>query len=66
MFGKIVKGAALIGLGYVIYKLGYGNGLRKADSVLQDLGNQYVSGKLSPTEYLSKVSERIKVIEGGN
>ena len=64
MFGKIVKGAALFGLGYIIYKLGYGNGMKTADSTLQQLENDLLNGKLTMQEYLVKVNERINQLEG--
>lgn len=64
MFGKIVKGAALFGLGYIIYKLGYGNGMKKADKTLQDLEADLLNGKINIQEYMEKVNNRINELEG--
>lgn len=64
MFGKIVKGAAIIGIGYVVYKVGYAFGLRKVDPEIQKLDADFSMGKLTAQEYLQKYAERIKEIEG--
>jgi len=64
MFGKIVKGAALFGLGYIIYKLGYGNGMKTADPTLKQLEADLLNGKLTMQEYLTKVNNRINELEG--
>ncbi len=37
MFGKIIKTGLIVGGVYVVYKLGYAFGLKKADPVLQNL-----------------------------
>ena len=64
MFGKIVKGAALFGLGYIIYKLGYGNGMKTADPTLKQLEADLLNGKLTMQEYLTKVNNKINELEG--
>nr|DAS23032.1 MAG TPA: antitoxin [Caudoviricetes sp.] len=64
MFGKIVKGAALFGLGYIIYKLGYGNGMKTADPTLKQLEADLLNGKLTMQEYMQKVNNRINELEG--
>jgi hypothetical protein len=64
MFGKIVKGAALFGLGYIIYKLGYGNGMKTADPTLKQLEADLLNGKLTMQEYSTKVNNRINELEG--
>lgn len=64
MFGKIVKGAALFGLGYIIYKLGYGNGMKTADPTLKQLEADLLNGKITMQEYLTKVNNRINELEG--
>lgn len=64
MFGKIVKGAALFGLGYIIYKLGYSTGLKVADPIIKQLEDDLLNGKLNMQEYLVKVNERINQLEG--
>lgn len=65
MFGKIAKGVAIIGIGYIVYKVGYAFGLRKADPELQKLDADFSMGKLDVKEYLQKYAERVKEIEGG-
>lgn len=65
MFKKILKGAAIIGIGYVVYKVGYVFGLRKSDPELQKLDADFSMGKLTAQEYLQKYAERVKEIEGG-
>lgn len=65
MFGKLVKGALILGGMYVIYKVGYAIGLKKADPVLQQLDKDLEMGKINAQEYLDKYNERIQVIEGG-
>lgn len=57
-------GVAVIGLGYIVYKLGYGKGLSTADQTLKDLENDLVSGKIDIQEYMSKVNQRINELEG--
>lgn len=65
MFGKIVKTGLIIGGVYVVYKLGYAFGLKKADPVLQNLEKDLASGKIDIQEYLKRYQERIQEIEGG-
>ena len=65
MFKKLLKGAAIIGVGYIIYKVGYAFGLNKADPVLQQLEVDFKMGKLNAQEYLQKYADRVKEIEGG-
>lgn len=65
MFGKILKGAVIVGGLYVVYKVGYAFGLKKADPILQQLEKDLAEGKLDMQEYLQKYAERINEIEGG-
>lgn len=64
MFKSMLKCAAIIGVGYVVYKLGYGNGMKKADKTLQDLENDLLNGKINIQEYMEKVNNRINELEG--
>lgn len=65
MFKKILKGAALVGLGYAIYYIGYGFGLHKVDPVLQQLDKDLKDGKISIADYQKNVRDRMHDIEGG-
>lgn len=65
MFGKIVKTGLIIGGVYVIYKVGYAFGLKKADPILQNLEKDLSEGKIDIQEYLKRYQERIQEIEGG-
>lgn len=64
MFGKILKGAVIVGGVYLVYKVGYAFGLKKADPILQQLEQDLASGKIDIQEYLSKYNQRIQEIEG--
>lgn len=64
MFKNMLKGAAIIGLGYIIYKLGYGNGMKTADPTLKQLEADLLNGKLTIQEYMQKVNDRINQLEG--
>lgn len=64
MFKSMLKCAAIMGIGYVVYKLGYGNGMKTADPALKQLEADLLNGKLSMQEYLVKVNERINQLEG--
>lgn len=63
MFGKILKGAVIVGGIYVIYKVGYAFGLKKADPVLQNLEKDLSEGKIDMQTYLQKYQERINEIK---
>lgn len=65
MFGKIIKTGLIVGGVYVVYKLGYAFGLKKADPVLQNLEKDLSEGKIDIQEYLKRYQERIQEIEGG-
>lgn len=65
MFGKILKGAVIVGGVYLVYKVGYAFGLKKADPILQNLENDLTAGKIDMQEYLKRYQERIHEIEGG-
>ena len=65
MFGKMIKGALILGGLYTVYKVGYAIGLKKADPILQQLDKDLEMGKINAQEYLDKYNERIQVIEGG-
>lgn len=64
MFGKILKAGLIVGGVYVVYKLGYAFGLKKADPVLQNLEKDLSEGKIDIQEYLNKYNQRIQEIEG--
>ena len=61
MFGKIVKTGLVIGGVYLVYKVGYAFGLKKADPVLQQLekdlseGNTRISTKISRKNKWNKI-----------
>ena len=63
MFGKILKGAVIVGGVYLTYKIGYAFGLKKADPVLQQLEQDLASGKIDMQTYLQKYQERINEIK---
>lgn len=63
MFGKILKGAVIVGGVYLVYKVGYAFGLKKADPVLQQLEQDLASGKIDMQTYLQKYQERINEIK---
>lgn len=63
MFGKILKGAIIVGGVYLTYKIGYAFGLKKADPVLQQLEQDLASGKIDMQTYLQKYQERINEIK---
>ena len=65
MFGKILKGAVIVGGVYLVYKVGYAFGLKKADPILQNLEKDLTTGKIDMQEYLKRYQERIHEIEGG-
>lgn len=64
MFGKILKAGLIVGGVYVVYKIGYAFGLKKADPVLQNLEKDLSEGKIDIQEYLNKYNQRIQEIEG--
>ena len=64
MFKNMLKGAAIIGIGYIVYKLGYSTGLKVADPTIKQLENDLLNGKLTMQEYLTKVNQRINELEG--
>lgn len=64
MFGKIIKTGLIIGGVYVVYKVGYAFGLKKADPILQQLEQDLAAGKIDIQEYLQKYNQRIQEIEG--
>lgn len=64
MFGKIIKTGLIVGGVYVVYKIGYAFGLKKADPVLQNLEKDLSEGKIDIQEYLQKYNQRIQEIEG--
>lgn len=59
MFGKILKGAALVGLGYLVYKVGFNKGLSKADPVLKQLENDFIERKIDIMEFIEKHAKRV-------
>ena len=63
MFGKIVKTGLVIGGVYLVYKVGYAFGLKKADPVLQQLEKDLSEGKIDIQVYLQKYQERINEIK---
>jgi hypothetical protein len=63
MFGKILKGAVIVGGVYLVYKVGYAFGLKKADPVLQQLEKDLSEGKIDIQEYLKKYQERIEILK---
>lgn len=63
MFGKILKAGLIVGGVYVVYKVGYAFGLKKADPVLQQLEQDLASGKIDIQTYLQKYQERINEIK---
>lgn len=63
MFGKILKGAVIVGGVYLTYKIGYAFGLKKADPILQNLEKDLESGKIDIQEYLKRYQERINEIK---
>lgn len=65
MFGKILKAGLIVGGVYLVYKVGYAFGLKKADPILQNLENDLTAGKIDMQEYLKRYQERIHEIEGG-
>lgn len=64
MFKNMLKMIGIAGIGYIVYKVGYSNGLKTADSTLQQLENDLLNGKLTMQEYLTKVNNRINELEG--
>lgn len=63
MFGKILKAGLIVGGVYVVYKVGYAFGLKKADPVLQNLEKDLSEGKIDIQEYLKRYQERINEIK---
>lgn len=63
MFGKVIKAGLIVGGIYVIYKVGYAFGLKKADPVLQQLEKDLSEGKIDIQEYLKKYQERIEILK---
>lgn len=63
MFGKILKAGLIVGGVYVVYKVGYAFGLKKADPVLQQLEKDLSEGKIDMQTYLQKYQERINEIK---
>ena len=63
MFGKILKAGLIVGGVYVVYKVGYAFGLKKADPVLQQLEQDLASEKIDMQTYLQKYQERINEIK---
>lgn len=63
MFGKVIKAGLIVGGIYVIYKVGYAFGLKKADPILQNLENDLAAGKIDMQTYLQKYQERINEIK---
>ena len=64
MFKNMLKMIGIAGIGYIVYKMGYSNGLKTADKTLQDLENDLLNRRISMQEYLVKVNERINQLEG--
>lgn len=64
MFKNMLKMIGIAGIGYIVYKVGYSNGLKTADSTLQQLENDLLNRKISMQEYLQKVNQRINELEG--
>lgn len=64
MFKNMLKLIGISAIGYVVYKVGYSNGLKTADPTLKQLENDLLNGKLSMQEYLAKVNDRINQLEG--
>ena len=64
MFKNMLKLIGISAIGYVVYKVGYSNGLKTADKTLQDLENDLLNRRISMQEYLVKVNERINQLEG--
>ena len=64
MFKNMLKLIGISAIGYVVYKVGYSNGLKIADKTLQDLENDLLNRKISMQEYMSKVNQRINELEG--
>lgn len=63
MFGKILKAGLIVGGVYVVYKVGYAFGLKKADPILQQLEKDLSEGKIDMQTYLQKYQERINEIK---
>ena len=63
MFGKIVKTGLVIGGVYLVYKVGYAFGFKKADPILQQLEKDLSEGKIDIQVYLQKYQERINEIK---
>lgn len=64
MFKNMLKLIGISAIGYVVYKMGYSNGLKTADKTLQDLENDLLNRRISMQEYLVKVNNRINELEG--
>ncbi len=64
MFKNMLKLIGISAIGYVVYKVGYSNGLKTADKTLQDLENDLLNRKISIQEYMQKVNDRINELEG--
>lgn len=64
MFKNMLKLIGISAIGYVVYKMGYSNGLKTADKTLQDLEADLLNGKLTMQEYMQKVNNRINELEG--
>lgn len=59
MFGKIVKGVCLVGIGYLVYKVGFNRGLSKVDPVLKQLEDDFKEGKLDIMEFIEQHAKRV-------
>lgn len=64
MFKNMLKMIGIAGIGYIVYKVGYSNGLKTADPTIKQLEDDLLNGKLSMQEYMQKVNQRINELEG--
>lgn len=58
MIKGILKTVAVIGFGYVCYKLGHSIGSFNSDPVCQSIYKDFKEGKIDFAEYISKINTR--------